>query len=115
MLGGDTTFKARYDHLSDEILVNKQRYSQNASLIEDAGGQLNEYGPPQHAWDQVAPGTEEQQASDRAEGVVEQEDLDANAQMFRQQQHSSTVLQRYTSEVNRRLLSPVEYQAETCD
>ena len=86
MFGGYTTFKARYDDLSDEILVNEQRYSPNASLIDDAVGQLNEHRPLQHAWDQVAPGTEEQ-ASHRAEGVVEersieQEDLDANAQIF---------------------------------
>ena len=81
ILGGYIKFKVRYDDMSDDILVNEQKSSQNPTLLEDAVGQLNEHGPPQHAWDQVAPGTEEQQVSDRAEGVVEEtsieQDLDS--------------------------------------
>lgn len=35
---------------------------------------LNEYGPPQHAWNIVAPGAAEQQARDRDAGAeVERE------------------------------------------
>ena len=46
---------------------------------------------PQHAWDQVAPGAAEQQAQAEAEGseemrTIEQEDLNANAAIFQQQQ-----------------------------
>ena len=53
ILGGYINFKGRYDQMSD-ILVNEQKYSQNPSHLEDAVGPLNEHGPPQHAWDQVA-------------------------------------------------------------
>ena len=116
ILGGYMTYKARYDDLSDDVMINEHRYSRNASVIDDAVGHLNEHGPPQHAWDQLAPGTEEQEVHDRAQGVedersIEQEDLDANAQMFQQQQ-SAPILQRFTSETNRRLMSPEEYRAQ---
>ena len=110
-------FRSRYEDLSDEILANERKYSQNAALIGEAMDDLREHGPPQHAWDQVAPGTAEQEARHRAEGVeeersIDQEDLDANARLFRQQQASSTpLLQRFTAETNRELLSPEEYRA----
>ena len=54
ILGGYINFKGKvYDQMSD-ILVNEQKYSQNPSHLEYVVGQLNEHGPPQHAWDQVA-------------------------------------------------------------
>lgn len=63
---------------------------------------LSEHGPPEHAWNMVAPGTAEQQARD-------QEDLDANSHLLGQ--HSSSLLQRYTMEAGKELLSPDEYRA----
>ena len=106
ILGGYMTYKARYDDLSDDVMNNEQIYSRSARVIDDAVGHLNEHGPPQHAWDQLAPGTEGQKVHDRA-----QEDLDANAQMFQQEQ-SAPLLQRFTSETNRHLMSPKEYRAQ---
>ena len=75
--------------LIEDILENGQKYTQNATYIDD----LTEQGPPQHAWDQVAPGAAEQQALAEAEGAQEmrnigQEDLDANAALFQQQSAS---------------------------
>ena len=75
------------------------------------------YGPPQHAWDQVAPGAAEQQAHDQAEGIeeeqsIEQEDLDANAQIIEQQQHrSNPLLQRFATETSRVVIPPEQYRA----
>lgn len=94
ILGGYMSFKARYDDLSDDILANEQRYSQNASAIDDAYCQLQQQGPPQHAWDQIAPGAEDQQTRDQIQGVedlthLEQEDLDANSELFQHQRTCS--------------------------
>ena len=110
------TYKARYGDLYDDVMINEQRYSRNASVIDDAVGHLNRHGPPQHARDQLAPGTQEHEVHDRAQVVeeersIEQEDLDANAQMFQQQQ-STPLLQRFTSETTRCLMSPEEYRAK---
>ena len=108
------TFKARYDDLSDDILASEQRYSQNATIIDDANSQLQQQGPPQHAWDQLAPSAEDQQARDHMQGVedltsMEQEDLDANAELF-QRQRTASLLQRFTSENTQQLMSPEEYR-----
>ena len=109
-------FRSHYEDMSNDILANERKYSQNAALIGDAMDDLHEHGPPEHAWDQVAPGTAEQDARHRAEGVeeersIEQEDLDANARLFQQQQASTPLLRRFTAETNRELLSPEEYRA----
>lgn len=114
ILGGYISFKARYNDLSDDAMANEQQYSHNASIIDEAYDQLHRQGPPQHAWDQLAPGTEDQQARDRNEGVedltsMNQEDLDANADMF-QRQRTAPVLQRFTSETAQELMSLEEYR-----
>ena len=54
ILGGYMTYKAQYGDLSDNVMINEQRYSRNASVIDDAVGHLNRHGPPQHARDQGA-------------------------------------------------------------
>ena len=62
----------------------------------------------------VAPGAAEQQARDQDEGVqverdIDQEDLDANAQLV--QQRNVPLLQRFTMETSRDLLSPEDYRS----
>jgi len=94
LLGGYPHFRSHYKDKCDDTLANEQKSSHNATLINEAVDELTEHGPPQHAWDQVAPGTSEQQARDLDEGIeevrsIEQEDLDANAQILQQQQTSS--------------------------
>ena len=108
------SFKARYDDLSDNVLANEQRYSQNASIIDDAYSWLQQQGPPQHVWDQLAPGTEDQQAQDQTQGVeiltnMDQEDLAANTELF-QHQKTTPLLQRFTTENTQQLMSPEKYR-----
>lgn len=115
LLGGYPDFRSYYEDKCDDILANEQKFSHNATLINEAMDELMEHGPPQHAWDQVAPGTSEQQARDQDEGIeemhsIEQEDLDANAQILQQQQ-TVPLLQRFSAEINRELLPPDEYCA----
>ena len=88
--------------------------SQNATLNSEAMDDLTEYGPPRHAWDQVAPGAGENHARDEAEGMeeerhIEQEDLDANANL-QQEQGNTSLLQRFTAESSRQLMSSEEYR-----
>ena len=87
----------------DYILKNEEKYSQNAELIDVALNEFTEHGPPQHVWDQIAPGTYacEQEACAKAEGIkvlhtIEQEDLDANEKLFQQLQMPSS-LERFTT------------------
>ena len=69
LLGRYPDFHSHYEAKSTDILANERKYSQNATLINEAMDDLTEHGPPQHAWDQVAPGAAEQQAQGEAEGV----------------------------------------------
>ena len=83
-------FRSHYEDKIDDILDNERKYTQNATEFDEAIDDLTEPGPPQHAWDQVAPDAAEQQAQAEAEGAdkmrnIEQEDLDANAALFQQQ------------------------------
>ena len=63
--------------MSAVILANEQMYSHNATLINGAMDDLTEHGPPQHAWDMVAPGTAEQQARSQDEGHEVERDTHA--------------------------------------
>ena len=44
-------FRSHYQDKIDDILENERNFTQNATEAID----LTEHGPPQHAWDQVAP------------------------------------------------------------
>ena len=65
------TFRSHYEDKIDVILENEQKYTQNATEIDEAIDDLAEHGSPQHAWDQVAPGVAEQQAQAEAQGAEE--------------------------------------------
>lgn len=115
LLGRYSDFRSHYEQKCDDILVNEHKFSHNASLINEAMDNLTEHGPPQHVWDQVAPGASEQQTRDQAEHIeelhnIEQEDLDANAQIFQQQQ-TAPLLQRFNAETNRELIPADQYRA----
>ena len=57
---GLPNFRSNYEDKKD-ILENERKYSQSATEIDEAIDDLTEHGPPQHAWNQVAPGAAEQQ------------------------------------------------------
>lgn len=63
-LGGYLDFHSPSDK-SDEIL-DELNCNQTANLIAEVMDILTEHGPPQHAWDQVAPGSSQQQERERA-------------------------------------------------
>lgn len=70
---------------------------------------LNEHGPPQHAWDQVTPGAAEQEAYDEEkvmeeECSIEQEDLQP---LHRSLSNSSNTLFPFLSGL---LLKLIEFQ-----
>ena len=115
LIGEYPNFHSRYEDNVTAILDNEKKYSQNAALITETMDDLTEHGPPQHAWDQVAPGAAEQQAQDEVEGVeeerhIEQEDIDANAELQLQQSNAS-LLHRFTAECTREVMSPESYRS----
>ena len=113
LLSGYMDFHSCYEDKVDDILENERKYTQNATKIGEAIDDLTEHGPPQHAWDQVAPGAAEQEAQAwvgvEETRTIEQEDLDTNAALFQQQQ-STPLLQRFSLETNRELIPPDQYR-----
>ena len=112
LVSGYKNFCSHYEDKIDDSL-EERKDTLNATEIDEAIDDLIEHGPPQHAWDQVAPGAAEQQAQAELEGAeemrnFEQEDLDANAALFQQQ--SAPLLQRYALETNREIIPPDKYR-----
>ena len=71
LLGGYTDFRSHYEDKQGDILANEQKFSTNAVVINEALDDLKQYGQPQHAWDQVAPGICEEEARHQRENVEE--------------------------------------------
>ena len=86
-------------------------------LIEEAIETHEAFGPPEHAWANIAPVSEHQNLQDMNEGVqierdIDDEDLLANAEMIESAKCNpgSELLARYQVETNRELLEPSEYR-----
>ena len=65
---------------------NEQKYTENATKVDEAIDDLKGHGPPQYAWDQIDPEAAKQ-AQAQAEAVeemrtTEKENLKANASLF---------------------------------
>ena len=100
--------------------MNEARYTYRDTGIDEALEDLNEYGPPEHAWDLLAPGAQQQQADQVAEGIqddrhMDPEDLINNPDIVNERHHVSSdptteLHARYTSEASKSLLSPPEYR-----
>ena len=110
LLGGYATFEEHYFHVQAVVLANERKYTQEH--VNEI--QLSDSGPPQHAWDQLAPGTEANQALDRAEGTqslteVSDQDLVDNANLFTSST-TSTIHTRYESAANSQEIPPDEYR-----
>ena len=83
LLGGHATYEEHYQHAQSIVQTNEQKYSHD----EVDNVNLDENGPPEHLWSQIAPSTEEARARAVAEGSqvltdVSQEDLRDNAELM---------------------------------
>ena len=76
LLGGYTSYSDHYMHVYQTIQCNQAKYSQNSDEIDRAYQDLQEYGPPEHAWDQVAPAAQSLQAEQLLQGVDEERYMD---------------------------------------
>ena len=79
---------------------------------------LDRLGPPEHAWDAVAPGAEHEQAQQEDEGIVEErrmprEEADNIDLAPQRQQARSDFQARYSSELEKELMTPQQYRAMT--
>ena len=79
LLGGYSSYAEHYRHVSTDVYANESKYTK--ADIEDVD--VDQDGPPEHLWSNIAPSTEESRAQSMAEGVeqlteVSQQDLRDN-------------------------------------
>ena len=65
LLGGYSNYEEHYRHVSTDVYANESKYTK--ADIEDVD--IDEDGPPEHLWSNIAPSTEESRAQSMAEGV----------------------------------------------
>ena len=112
LIGQSDSFFDNYRLLLDEITENEQRYTKNGPTFEEAVQDLNEYGPPLHAFANVAPNAEQQRLQDEEEGIfeerpLEQQDLDENEKLIQGQ--NNRVSHRFDTQTDTNLLSSADY------
>ena len=117
LIAGYPDFESHYRDVLGEIMDNEERFSENVDLINEAIEQNAEHGPPEHAWANIAPETEHNRLLDEQEGVeiiqdIEQEDLDANAEMFQNPRTNQVgdFVARYEAQMRQDIIQPKEYR-----
>ena len=110
LLGGYSTYEEHYRHVHSTVVANESKYSQ--ADIEDVD--IDENGPPEHLWSQIAPSTEESRSQSLAEGSeslteMSQEDLQDNANLLISTSTPSLHV-RFESAANSQEIPPDEYR-----
>lgn len=115
---GYDSFKEHYDIVLEHIRANEMHFNQKANEVEDAINNLNENGPPEHAWARVAPTVEQEIEEQENEPLISvtnmsEEDLSNNEQLLSQEnkrnRHTGTFLQ-FRTQRDPSLLSTQDYK-----
>ncbi len=116
LLAGHNTFEERYGVVAQVVEAARERYTCNAEAVDQAIHDLDQLGPPEHMWDQVAPGVQLQQEEQIREGEEQERpmdlddsqnniDMDAeNNQRDRNELHA-----RFDTEANKKAMTAEEY------
>ena len=113
LLGGFESYEEHYNNVHSQIIENETKYSE--ADIEDIN--IDNDGPPQHVWDDLAPSTEHNRGHDNEEGTeelstLEQEDLNDNAAMLNEPCSGPAELaNRFESAVNKDIIPADEYRS----
>ena len=113
IMGESASYCDQYRNCLEDITENAQHYTQNGPSFEEAMQDLNQFGPPVHAFANVAPGVEQQNIEDEQEGNVEerhleQQDLDENAELMMAKVDKG-IGQRFDTQTDTNLMSSAEY------
>ena len=71
LLGGYSSYAEHYRHVSTDVYANESKYTK--ADIENVD--VDQDGPPEHLWSNIAPSTEESRAQSMAEGVEQLTEL----------------------------------------
>jgi len=117
LLGRFQDYISHYQHCQEVAIQNERKYTTNIEDITEYLYLLNEAGPPQHVWSNIAPSIEESRGQEEADGHEQltnhdEEDLNANC-TINEQATASLVAElhtRYETEANKEELPAEEYR-----
>ncbi len=121
LIGNYILFEDRYTVEEEEIKLKEAEFNHNANEIDEAYALLQQNGPPEHAWEDLAPGTEEGEAAAEEEGIIDErpmteEDIANNADITEIKKHnkpsgsrSDRLHKMFTKEACKDILSNQEY------
>ncbi|XP_066268348.1 uncharacterized protein [Branchiostoma lanceolatum] len=120
LMGSYESYGQHYEAVKQVIQCKEDLYTVKKTGLHQALNDVQEMGPPEHAWDMLAPGAQQQQAEQEAEGVhtnrnIDPEDLQHNADLHDEGNQSNMdryaeLHARYTAEAKKSLLTPDEYR-----
>ena len=117
LIGQYASYKEHYLQVRDIVHTNEALFSKNVDAIDQAFENLETIGPPEHAWDRIAPGLENDLAQQRQEGVQEERnmdeaDLEENVDIAdRNKAQQSELHARFTKECSKQLMSSETYRS----
>ena len=115
--GNYKSYTDRYHVEIDKIQKIEDLFIHHKEEINDAFQQLQTVGPPEDAWDSLAPGTEESQHATQQEGITDErpmteEDIQTHIEQIINEQPQSkndSLSLKYTKEARKVLLTTKKY------
>ena len=117
LCGNYKSYTDRYHVEIDKIQKIEDLFIHHEEEINDAFQQLQTVGPPEDAWDSLAPGTEESQHAAQQEGITDErpmteEDIQTHIEQIINEQPQSkndSLSLKYTKEARKELLTTKKY------
>ena len=115
--GNYMSYEDRYNDEVERIKATEKMFIHQEDEINSAFEHLQAAGPPQAAWDNIAPGAEEAEELAHQEGISDErpmaeEDIQHHINQIVNdwpQSHNESLNTKYTKEARKELLSPREY------
>ena len=111
------SYSAHYNDVMNQLKEQESKFTASLALTYHAMEIMDQHGPPEHAWDNIAPENEHNELMDRAEGSVEErpmlaDDLDANQALFEgpASNENREITARFGMEAEKNVLTPSEYR-----
>ncbi len=116
LIEGYSSYEEHYVQVQHTVIANAEPFNRNLEEIEEAQAAYEQHGPPESAWDLVAPSAQDEIGQAIAEGIshertVEDEDIQAHERLMTGRDKSGdNFIGKYTKESKRDIMKADEYQ-----
>ena len=111
-------YSAHYRAVVDDLMEQESKFTINLASTYSAMEHMQQYGPPEHVWDNIAPENQHNEMSDLAEGMelerpMAEDDLVANEAMIMapSDRQKREIVARYSVETEKTTMTPAEYRS----